>query len=236
MANFYLELATKILRVAQLPLTSREIIARATDLGLLTEPYNRAATPHRTIHARLAKSIRREGERSAFYRFAPGTFGLRANLFSLEYHRLYGKEYRAPIRKKEIASENILCVPRVHFPLDQQDGFFPTDAFRRLVAENRELVYLPRRLAERNYQFKQIVTYVAIIKEGRILCYERGAYSAVENELVGRKSVGFGGHISQQDHNLFSTDAFGVISNAQRELFEETQISLQATTNRASSE
>jgi predicted NUDIX family phosphoesterase len=226
MANFYLELARKVLEVAREPLKSREIIDRAKKAGLIPEEYLRAKTPHKTVHARLAESIRKDGPRSAFYRFAAGTFGLRSNLLHIGYNQFFGKEYKAPIRKKEIAAENVLCVPRASLSIDQEDGFFPRSSFYAFIAGNEHLLYLPRRLVEKDSSFKQVVTYIAVIKNGRVLCYERGSYSAVRDELVGRQSIGFGGHVSEDDVNLFSTDDLGVLSNARRELREELNLRL----------
>jgi predicted NUDIX family phosphoesterase len=224
MANFYLELARKILEIAREPLTAREMINRAKKADLIPEEYRRAKTPHKTIHARLAESIRRDGQRSPFYRFAPGTFGLRANLLHIGYSQFFGKEYKAPIRKKEIAAENILCVPRRSLSIDCEDGFFPLNAFYGFIAGNDDLQYLPRRQVEKDPSVKQIVTYIAVIKNERVLCYQRGAYSAVRDELIGRQSIGFGGHVSEDDHDLFSSDELGIVSNARRELREELNL------------
>src|SRR5262249_35192985 len=93
-----------------------------------------------------------------------------------------------------------------------------------IVEGNAHLAYLPRKIVEKDNTFKQIVTYVAVVKNGSVLCYERGAYSAVQNELVGRKSIGFGGHISETDYDLFSIDTLGVFANARRELWEELSL------------
>ena len=224
MANFYLELAAKILEIAQLPLTARDIVNRAQKAEMIPAAYRRAKTPHRTVQARLAESIRRDGQRSRFYRFAPGTFGLRSNLLDIGYSQLFGKEYKAPIRRKEISSEQVLCVPRASLRIDSQDGFFSIDAFYDFIAGNEALLYVPRRAAEKDFSLKQIVTYVAVVKGERVLCYERGAYSSAQDELIGRKSIGFGGHVSEEDLDLFSVDELGIVSNARRELGEELNL------------
>ena len=59
MPNFYLEFARKILEIAREPLTAREIINRATKADLIPQPYRRAKTPHKTVHARLANPSER---------------------------------------------------------------------------------------------------------------------------------------------------------------------------------
>jgi predicted NUDIX family phosphoesterase len=224
MANFYLELAQKILELSQQPMSPREMIDAAKRVGLIPERYSKAKTPHKTIHARLAESIRHEGSKSPFYRFARGKFGLRSNLINLNYQRQFAKEYKAAIRRKEISNEDVLCVRRANLPIDPIDGFFSLETYRQVVAENPELLHVARKHAEKDFSLKQIVTYVAVLRDECVLCYERGTYSATGQELVGRKSIGFGGHIDAQDLNLFSTDRYGILSNAWRELSEELNL------------
>jgi predicted NUDIX family phosphoesterase len=224
MANFYLDLATKILEISKQPLSAREMISRARTAGLIPEKYSKAKTPHKTIQARLAESIRRNGSKSPFYRFARGKFALRSNLLDLDYHQRYAKEYKAPIRRKEISNELVLCVRRSSLPIDQQNGFFSTQDYEEIINGREDLEYCERKLAERNTELKQVVTYVAVLRNKQILCYERGVYSSTGKELVGRKSIGFGGHVSADDVNLFSADRHGVVSNAWRELSEELSL------------
>ena len=224
MANFYLELARKILELAQHPMSPREMIDAATKIGLIPQKYLKAKTPHKTIHARLAESIRQQGPRSPFYRFARGKFGLRSNLVNLVYQERFAKEYKAAIRRKEISNEDVLCIRREKLTIDGTNGFFSLDAYRDLVAENADLLYVARKDAEKDFSLKQIVTYVAVVRGDNILCYERGTYSATGQELVGSKSIGFGGHIDVQDVTLFSEDRYGIVSNAWRELSEELNL------------
>lgn len=224
MANFYLELARKVLELSQQPMSPKEMIDAAKRTGLIPEKYAKAKTPHKTIHARLAESIRHEGAKSPFYRFARGKFGLRSNLLNLHYRRQFAKEYKAVIRRKEISNEDVLCIRRCNLPIDHEDGFFSYDSFREIVAENPDLFYVARKDAEADLSLKQIVTYVAVLRDRTVLCYERGTYSATGKELVGRKSIGFGGHIDAEDLNLFSTDRYGIVSNAWRELSEELNL------------
>jgi len=224
MANFYLELARKILELSQHPMSPREMIDAAKKTGLIPEKYSKAKTPHKTIHARLAESIRQQGSKSPFYRFARGRFGLRSNLLILSYKQQFAKEHKAAIRRKEISNEDVLCIRRENLTIDGTDGFFSFSTYRDLVAENVGLQYVARKDAERDFSLKQIVTYVAVIRGSNVLCYERGTYSATGKELIGSKSIGFGGHIDVQDVNLFSEDRYGIVSNAWRELREELNL------------
>jgi predicted NUDIX family phosphoesterase len=224
MANFYIELAKKILEIAKQPLSAREMITLAQSAKLIPEKYAKAKTPHKTIQARLAESIRKNGAKSPFYRFARGKFGLRSNLLDLDYHRRFAQEFKAPIRRKEISNETVLCIRRSKLEIDDQNGFFELHSYHEFIERRDDLEYCLRKIAERDTSLKQIVTYVAVIKGKQILCYERGAYSATGKELIGRRSIGFGGHVSADDVDLFSLDRHGILSNAWRELSEELNL------------
>ncbi|NOJ46464.1 HTH domain-containing protein [Bradyrhizobium archetypum] len=223
MANFYLDLAKQILELTKRPLSAREMIDLARKGNLIPQKYASAKTPHKTIHARLAESIRYEGSKSPFYRFARGKFGLKSNLLDMEYRQRYAQEFKAPIRRKEISNETILCIPRTDLSIDGNDGFFATSTYQGIL-NDESLKYCPRKTAEKDVTIKQIVTYVAVLKERQVLCYERGSYSASGKEFIGSKSIGFGGHVSSDDFDLFSTDGRGVVSNAWRELREELNL------------
>jgi restriction system protein len=67
--------AEHVLREAGEPVHYRDLTRRALDAGLLS---TRGRTPWETLNAQLSVDIKQYGERSRFYRHAPGTFGLRA--------------------------------------------------------------------------------------------------------------------------------------------------------------
>jgi predicted NUDIX family phosphoesterase len=66
--------------------------------------------------------------------------------------------------------------------------------------------YMLRSKAETDPTFKQLIPYVILTCEGRVLSYVRGS-RAGETRLVGRRSIGIGGHINPPDElPLFDTD------------------------------
>jgi predicted NUDIX family phosphoesterase len=67
-----------------------------------------------------------------------------------------------------------------------------------------------------------LIPYVLILCNGRILRYRRGKRGG-ETRLHGLFSVGVGGHISEEDHGLFSSDR-GYQDGMRRELMEEVAI------------
>jgi predicted NUDIX family phosphoesterase len=81
---------------------------------------------------------------------------------------------------------------------------------------------LNRSEAELDKRHKQLIPYVLILCGDRILRYRRGK-GGQETRLHGLYSVGVGGHISEEDHGLFSK-ALGYRDGMRRELMEEVAI------------
>jgi predicted NUDIX family phosphoesterase len=84
------------------------------------------------------------------------------------------------------------------------------------------LTYLNRSAAEQDRGHKQLIPYVLILCNGKILRYQRGKGGG-ETRLHGLYSVGVGGHISEEDNGLFST-GIGYHEAMWRELMEEVAI------------
>jgi len=122
------------------------------------------------------------------------------------------------------AEERVLCFERRLF---EQIGVFQglsleVDKYLPVVTSSAELVYRNRSEAEQDKRYKQLIPYVLIICNGKILRYRRGR-GGQETRLHGLYSVGIGGHISDQDHGLFST-GIGYEEGMRRELMEEVAI------------
>ena len=91
-----------------------------------------------------------------------------------------------------------------------------------VVTSSSNTLYLNRSDAEQDKRYKQLIPYVLIICHGRILRYRRGR-GGQETRLHGLYSVGIGGHISEEDHGLFSS-GLGYQEGMRRELMEEVAI------------
>src|SRR5204863_9204689 len=85
-----------------------------------------------------------------------------------------------------------------------------------------QLVYLNRSEAEQDKRYKQLIPYVLLICNGKILRYRRGK-GGQETRLHGLYSVGVGGHISDQDNSLFAKD-IGYREGMRREIMEEVAV------------
>lgn len=86
------------------------------------------------------------------------------------------------------------------------------------------MAYLPRSVAETNDGYKQVITYTIIQYQSKILTFRRGLYNRAAKFLRGAQCVGFGGHVNENDRDLFSLDDLGIRQNAAREISEELML------------
>ena len=120
--------------------------------------------------------------------------------------------------------ERVLCFER---KLLEELGVFQglsldVERYLRVVTCSANVLYMNRSDAEQDRRYKQLIPYVLIICHGRILRYRRGR-GGQETRLHGLYSVGIGGHISEEDHGLFSS-GLGYQEGMRRELMEEVAI------------
>src|SRR3989441_11522077 len=120
--------------------------------------------------------------------------------------------------------ERVLCFERKL--LDELGVFqglsLEVEKYLPVVTSASRLVYLNRSDAEQDKRYKQLIPYVLLFCKGRILRYRRGR-GGQETRLHGLYSVGIGGHISEEDHGLFSS-GLGYQEGMRRELMEEVAI------------
>ena len=121
--------------------------------------------------------------------------------------------------------ERVLCFER---KLLEQLGVFQglsleVEKYLPVVTASANLVYRNRSEAEQDKRYKQLIPYVLLVSDGKLLRYRRGK-GGQETRLHGLFSVGVGGHISDEDHGLFSSHA-GYQDGMRRELMEEVAVS-----------
>ena len=118
--------------------------------------------------------------------------------------------------------ERILCFPaRILDELGRFQGL-STDVGRYFpaVVSDPHCLYVRRKDAETNPDHKQVIPYVLFVHEDSIFSYRRGK-SGGEGRLHEKYSVGIGGHIEDDDLQLFSKDSVGYYDAMQREVVEE---------------
>lgn len=122
------------------------------------------------------------------------------------------------------AEERVLCFER---KLLEGLGVFQglsleVNRYLPVLTASKNLTYLNRSEAELDRRYKQLIPYVLILCQEKILRYRRGK-GGQETRLHGLFSVGIGGHIAEEDHGLFTTDR-GYQDGMRRELMEEADI------------
>jgi predicted NUDIX family phosphoesterase len=123
--------------------------------------------------------------------------------------------------------ERVLCFER---KLLEELGVFQginldVEKYLPVVTAHPKLVYRNRSEAEHDNRYKQLIPYVLLICNGKILRYRRGK-GGQETRLHGLYSIGVGGHISDEDHGLFSAGV-GYEEGMRRELLEEVAVEQQ---------
>jgi predicted NUDIX family phosphoesterase len=122
------------------------------------------------------------------------------------------------------AEERVLCFERNLF---EELGVFQgisleTEKYLPVVTSPSKILYLNRSEAELDKRYKQLIPYVLVICNDKILRYRRGK-GGQETRLHGLFSVGVGGHISEEDNGLFSS-GLGYEEGMRRELMEEIAV------------
>ncbi len=97
------------------------------------------------------------------------------------------------------------------------------DKYLSLILDPANNLFADRDLMEQDFNYKQIIAYVVLRHRDMVFTYDRGAESG-EKRLIGRKSIGLGGHIVRADSNINSSNRQVYLTAAKRELSEEVEI------------
>jgi predicted NUDIX family phosphoesterase len=108
---------------------------------------------------------------------------------------------------------------------------FSVEHFLPALLDRSNNFFTARTAAETNPELKQIIPYVLLVHEGRVLHYVRGK-KAGEQRLVAKGSIGIGGHMNDHDEGLFALDRAAYDTAVQREVGEELRLGAKYT-NRA---
>jgi predicted NUDIX family phosphoesterase len=126
--------------------------------------------------------------------------------------------------------EMILVVRRTL--LDELGTFqglqFEVDRYLPVLLNRANNFFTARAAAETNVQLKQIIPYVLLVHEDRVLHYVRGK-KAGEQRLVAKGSIGIGGHMNDHDEGLFALDGEAYNAAVRREVGEELRVGARYT-------
>ena len=106
-----------------------------------------------------------------------------------------------------------------------QGLMFDVDSYIKQIFVAGVPRFMPRKEAEPDPAFKQLIPYVIMNHGNKYLSYVRGR-RASETRLVGNRSIGIGGHINPvDDMPLFSSDFYDTyLSAVKREVEEEVHV------------
>ncbi len=129
-----------------------------------------------------------------------------------------------------MSDEQILVVRRALF--DRLGAFqglnFDVAHYLPSLLARENNFFTARGPAETNADLKQIIPYVLLVHEGRVLHYVRGK-KAGEQRLAAKGSVGIGGHMNDGDEGLFALDEEAYKAGVQREINEELNLETEYT-------
>ena len=115
--------------------------------------------------------------------------------------------------------ERVLAIPTSHFQaIGVFQGFRLADAaYSKAILDPQHFGFHRRKDVETDPAFKQLIPYVILCCGERVFHYRRGA-AGTEKRLLAMRSIGIGGHISEQDA---SGDGDAYTNGMARELREE---------------
>jgi hypothetical protein len=215
----YLWVAQTVLNKHQRPLSARELVNYGLEDGLFPA-VGLSHTPQKSMQARLSLDIL-NNKQSPFVRTSRGRFFLKSQLAGGEKEAatplsVYTAERRGPVA----ATENVLCVPKSHYQKYLQFQGIGRIGINDPLSflNSTSVAYLPRAIAEMRDDYKQVITYTIIQHQSKVLSFRRGLYNRAASFLRGAQCVGFGAHVNEDDHSLFSASDFGIRQNAIREI------------------
>lgn len=101
---------------------------------------------------------------------------------------------------------------------------FEVDRYLASIFAPGQAFFLPRPAAEKDPSHKQLIPYVIMEHEGKVLSYVRGKRSG-ETRLVAKRSIGIGGHINPVDEMpLFADFREAYLNAVHREVAEEVVV------------
>src|SRR3954470_1140272 len=128
--------------------------------------------------------------------------------------------------------ENVLVIKRALF--DELGSFqglnFEPAKYLQAILSRGNNFFLSRPKAEIDPTHKQIIPYVLLVHGDRVLHYVRGK-KAGEQRLIAKGSIGIGGHMNNDDEDLFNlgVNREAYDAGVQREIAEELRLNARYT-------
>ncbi|WP_290496350.1 HTH domain-containing protein [Hyphomonas sp. UBA4494] len=214
----YLRAAYLALSISARPNHVREIIEKIDQFELHPNIHV-GQTPEKTMNARLSEHILLEGANSLFCRTGPNTFYLRRldseDSSLTEYERVWHIA-----RTKQVTNERVLVAPYGELSKRVSGRFVGSGDVSFSDLEDI-CFFMHRPEAELDKSVKQFVTYTTVRSNHSYLVFRRGSYSNPSRNLRDTLSIAFGGHVTDEDFDLFTEGDQAFLNNSSRELMEE---------------
>ncbi len=214
----FLSVAATALQATRQPMTPKQIVDYAIEHGLFTDRVS-GKTPHQTMKSKLSVDVRRNGDKSRFVRTRPGAFSIR-DVVSAD--SIY--EARPYTRSPDQSDVRVVQPSKLDRLGRFQGVKLAWARYAQLLEKPEDVEYQPRMVAERTEDWKQVLTYILVTKNDKVLCFRRGNFNRVEDYLRGSLCIGFGGHVIREDFDLLAHGVQGLLRSAVRELSEELKI------------
>ena len=215
--NAYLDIAQNVLASSQQPMTAKQILKRAKELGIVPS-HLFGRTQYKTMQARLSEDILLRRWKSRFMRTEPGKFVLRTKSDDVSTITTEFAEFPAPRRADQLKQFNVLCWRRS--PLE--DGWcLRGQVLTHQFLKHQRAEY--KKLADiwESSEISFAKLFVVLVRDNRVAAFggaRRDSSSAKKEDL---RSIGLCGFIKEDDANLFSSDEFGIADAVRRTVMEQ---------------
>ena len=159
--------------------------------------------------ARLSEDIVWSGERSSFFRTAPGQFFLREFLRD----STIPEEFRQPVptrrRFRELVRGPALSIKKSAL-LEKFSAYSciePSQIISLLNSNNSSYID-PRERAE---DYIHIRSFVCVRRGEAVLSYRMGRYRENRDSFLNKRSIGFATYVHDFEHTLFNQEDFGIL-------------------------
>jgi predicted NUDIX family phosphoesterase len=212
--NTLLSYIEEILRASPRPLSTKEILESLEKIN----QSPRGDDPQITIQTILSNDIKNNQELSVFMMTEPGQFALKTQVLVIWKEEIEKLGYFHGIR-----TDVNIFLPR----------FFGIESEKLSPSPNSERIrfkWKKRDEAEKNFYSKQLVVYVIVKYQGKVVRFSRGKGSSLRDNLGGY-SIGVGGHVEVRDEDIAislqaKTFARACLRCVRREVLEETGIDI----------
>ncbi len=215
----FLVVAGRVFHETMRPMRPKEIVKYAKDKGMFSDNVA-GKTPEQTMKSKLSVHIRRFKEQSPFVRTGKGLFYLRS-LLNPETSPHDAEPLAKPDPKEFVlVFDTHLLEQGLRFQGIKADW----ETHSKSILESKVCRYIYRLDAEQNQSVKQVITYIMVTRGDQVLVYKRGSYNLAADFLRGSYCIGFGGHVSMSDMDMFNEADMGLFRSAARELGEELEL------------